>query len=748
MNAQHVVINPAPAHGPGALWQPQKGPELVGMLDRSRLEHEAAEAVGDEAVNILSRGVPPTGTGAQRRTGLVVGYVQSGKTLSFTAAVAAAHDNGIPLVILLTGTKRNLHRQTTERLERDLDVDRSGGGPWLMKGNPGDDSDTVAGVAATLRKWTAPAANPDNPFLGPGADEKRTVVLSVMKNSTRLTTARELVVRLKAQGIDFRSLAVLVVDDEADQAGLNARPGDEAEPTATYRAIRDLRDELPRHTYLEYTATPQAPLLLDLLDNLSPDFAVVLEPGAGYNGGKHFFEHQRETFVKTLPQTEADAAADKDDPVPPATMQHALASYLVASLLMQTRGVRQSSMLVHPSHKRDLHGRYAGWVHAMITTWRLALAEPGTERDEIVDGLIAPAYRNLAPGASDDPQTMAHLVEAVQHLLADLQVREVNAGTGAGTEIDWNAHRHWLLVGGNKLDRGYTVEGLVTTYMPRSTGGGQADTIQQRARFFGYKDDYDDLCRAWLTPTAIDIYDRYVEHEEALRAALEQVERSGESLKDWQRRMILDPKLKPCRANVISLAHVRERIRGDAWTRFDRLPPLSDEVHAENLARVQALRDKHGQGRRVDSRDPRDSHRTTVFRVPVAALVAELLDGWGSDELGRSTMNSLLLLLGARLDDAASLPADVYLMRDLLPRERSHNGATVSNLFEGHRPERRGDDFPGDLVFRTDATDVISVQVHNVTLRPRVNEPARPGCPALTVWVPKQLAADVIVGLE
>jgi hypothetical protein len=541
---------------------------------------------------------------------------------------------------------------------------------------------------------------------------------------------------------------VLVVDDEADQAGLNANPNEEAEPTATYRAIRDLRDEVPRHTYLEYTATPQAPLLLNLLDNLSPDFAVVLEPGAGYTGGKHFFEHQRETFVQTVPQAEADAAADKDDPIAPLSMQQALASYLVASLLMQTRGVKQSSMLVHPSHKVDLHSRYAGWVSAMINTWRLALAEPGVDRDDLVSGLIVPAYRSLAPGAADDPQTIGHLVGAVQHLLDDLQVREVNAGTGAGTEIDWNAHRHWLLVGGNKLDRGYTVEGLVTTYMPRSTGGGQADTIQQRARFFGYKDDYDDLCRAWLTPTAIQIYDRYVEHEEALRTALEEVEESGESLKSWQRRMILDPKLKPCRANVISLAHVRERIRGAAWTTFDRLPLVSGADHELNLASVVAFRDAHGSARHADGRDPRPQKRTTVFRVPVATLVADLLEQWRADESGRSTMNSLLLFLGARLDDNPALQADVYLVRDLDPRSRDHDGSRVAQVFEGRRSKTGEHDFPGDRLFRTDAPDVISVQVHNVPLKPRGGEAARPGCPALAVWVPKELATDIILGLE
>src|SRR6476659_8165634 len=72
------------------------------------------------------------------RTGLVVGYVQSGKTLSFTALMAMARDNGFPLVILLAGTKQNLHQQTAGRLASDLRVEREGGlSPWYLLNNPG-----------------------------------------------------------------------------------------------------------------------------------------------------------------------------------------------------------------------------------------------------------------------------------------------------------------------------------------------------------------------------------------------------------------------------------------------------------------------------------------------------------------------------------------------------------------------------------------------------------------------------------
>ena len=77
------------------------------------------------------------------------------------------------------------------------------------------------------------------------------------------------------------------------------------------------------------------------------------------------------------------------------------------------------------------------------------------------------------------------------------------------------------------MDRGFTVEGLTVTYMPRSVGVGNADTIQQRARFFGYKQSYLGYCRVYLDEDARDAYIDYVEHEEDMRRRLAEHQESG-----------------------------------------------------------------------------------------------------------------------------------------------------------------------------------------------------------------------------
>jgi hypothetical protein len=76
--------------------------------------------------------------------------------------------------------------------------------------------------------------------------------------------------------LDLSGRPVLVIDDEADQASLNAKVNS-GEQTTTYTRIMELRSEIPHHTFLQYTATPQAPLLINIIDLLSPNFVEVLE---------------------------------------------------------------------------------------------------------------------------------------------------------------------------------------------------------------------------------------------------------------------------------------------------------------------------------------------------------------------------------------------------------------------------------------------------------------------------------------
>ena len=260
-DGEPIIVEPVPEPlGPGRNWRPVVGPEALDFL-RTVVPEPSRDGTRDAAVTILAKGVPPGGGPAQE-TGLVVGYVQSGKTMSFETVAALARDNAFNIVIVVAGTSTPLFEQSTDRLRRDLRLDDpERARRWIRFQNPGDADTVIQAIRDVLDDWRDPGT--PEPY-------KKTVLITVLKNHRRLGNLADLIAAL-----DVRDVPVLIIDDEADQASLNNEVGQGQEST-TYSRLMDLRDALPRHTYLQYTATPQAPLLVSIIDSLSPNYVHVL----------------------------------------------------------------------------------------------------------------------------------------------------------------------------------------------------------------------------------------------------------------------------------------------------------------------------------------------------------------------------------------------------------------------------------------------------------------------------------------
>src|SRR5262249_5766644 len=366
--------------------------------------------------------------------------------------------------------------------------------------------------------------------------------------------------------MDLQSVPALLIDDEADQASLNTQVQRGQEST-TYRRLRELREALPCHTFLQYTATPQAPLLINIADNLSPDLVHVLEPGEGYVGGAQFFAPNSPYIQIIPPQDLRQANALPTDP--PESLLEAMRVFFVglAASLISRPGRR--SMLIHPARERVAHQVAAGWAAAAKDEWANALGagERDPDRLEVVED-FRKAYEELQR-TEDDLPSFEEIIQKLPRALRNTTVIEFNTRGKAKTpEINWRHAEGWILVGGQAVDRGFTVDSLTVTYMPRGIGMGNADTLQQRARFFGYAEarGYFGLCRVYLEQAMKVAYEDYVEHEELMRRELRRMAERGESLRSWRRRFILDPGLNPCRRSVISDPYIRGSM-GGGWTR-------------------------------------------------------------------------------------------------------------------------------------------------------------------------------------
>ena len=148
----------------------------------------------------------------------------------------------------------------------------------------------------------------------------------------------------------------------------------------------------------------------------------------------------------------------------------------------------------------------------------------------------------------------------------------MNARPGQTPEVPWYRSYGSILVGGQSMDRGFTVEGLTVTYMPRGIGVGNVDTVQQRGRFFGYKRGYLGYCRIYLEREVADAFHSYVEHEENVRRDLQSFQATGSPLTEWKRAFFLEQSLRPTRANVLDLDYMRGRF-SNSW--FDPTYPLA-----------------------------------------------------------------------------------------------------------------------------------------------------------------------------
>ena len=713
----------------GAQWQPIVGPEAYGVVGRNRLSKEAGDAVIESAVSILACGVRPT-VGENYRTGLVVGYVQSGKTLSFTTVIALARDNGYQLIIAVAGTSTSLLNQSTRRLRSDLYVDDVDGYlRWSTFTNPDDTEGNWRSIEQVLDEWRDPLVP---------QDERPTVLITVMKNHRHLANLFALLNRL-----DLSDVPTLIIDDEADQASLNTLVNRGREST-TYRRLLELRDTVPCHTFLQYTATPQAPLLINIIDALSPDFVEVLEPGEDYAGGRSFFS-EAQGLVSVIPY---DDVPTDENPLtdPPGSLLDALRVFLVgvASGLIQgrSRGNANRSMLVHPSRETAQHQEYRIWIGQVFDEWRriLALSETDNDRTDFLQD-FQEAHSDLARTVPDLP-SLDELTTMLPRAFRLTSIEEVNTRGRRGTpSIDWSRSYGWILVGGQAMDRGFTVEGLTVTYMPRGPGVGNADTIQQRGRFFGYKRPYLGYCRTYLEQEVLTAFEEYVEHEEEMRRQLQQVRDAGNPLRDWKRAFILSPALRPCRSNVIQYDYARGKYANKWFSPRVVLSPPSviDHNRCSVLNYLNGLTFNISEGN--PSREPAQIHEIcgnlSLVQVVEGLLVPYRLTASSDTQ----EITGVLLQLSHALDKNPNEQCVVYRMSPKFRRRRAvDDNGRIRNLFQGaapvHPPELRGSIYPGDLAIHE--PEDVTVQVHFIELLQN-DEIVAENVPVVALWIPRRM---------
>lgn len=670
-----------------------ESPELEHLRERyADIPQEQFNRIVASSVNILSR-CPNPQERTGRETGLAIGKIQSGKTLSFTSLIGLAASNGYRIIVVLAGTKKSLLDQTYERLRRDLGITNPQNISRIyIQKNPR--INLTEGVINAL-------------------ESGRCALFVVLKHTNHIDGVRELIESLRRH-------PTLIIDDEGDEASLNNyfRRGQQS---ATYASIMRLRNYVQNNAYLAYTATPQANLLLSTIDGLSPDFCELIEPGEGYCGGAEFFGPRINNYIRTVTDVDEDAA---DDGRIPDSLRDALAIFFVGAVIRHSRSPRQRhSMLIHLSVRTSSHSRTHESVSRLLRIWkdRLHLRENDPGRVELV---------NLFKRAYDDLSTTINNIdswETVQnkllHELSACELHMVNS-LPQGVQIAESSFQleNNIVIGGNILGRGITIQELAVSYMARRARvSTNADTVEQRARWFGYKQDYLDLVRIFIPQRVRDDYEGLLVHEDDFWESLRRNLIQGIPLSQWPRMLILDPGLgiNPTRSSVVRY----RRFQPVGWE-MQRVPISDQHVVELNKSKADSFFGSHaGRTEQIGG----TSH-LFVMDCPTNEVINLVRDiNTSSTDWDTAYITEYLERL--LLQDNALPTLDVVFMQEgnLRIRALDSNGK-IDELMQGPNPH-----YPGD---RNIHNDRAQLQIHYIQCQMGGVDTIK--TTALAIYIPNQ----------
>lgn len=579
-----------------------------------------AESVADldsTTSNIVQRLSDPARSEAYQSKGLVVGYVQSGKTANITGVLAKAIDAGYRLLIVMTGTIDLLREQTQRRIDMELvgvenilrdadpndpemlaDIDYQDDPDWpsfirhgILPSNQnlpdiirltqhrfanrtGDYRRLLTGITA-LEFEKHDNTRPLNDRVNLDRCSARLAI--VKKNKTVLT---RLVRDLKSIRPRLQEIPALIIDDESDHASVNtSNPSkwlqDQRHRTAINSMISELLQLLPRSQYLGYTATPFANVFIDPNDaeDIFPrDYLIALSRPHGYMGARDFHDLEPEAddngqFVRNRAERAhvRDLVATPDDDQERASeMREALAMFLLTGALKifreQGEGsiFRHHTMLAHESVRRIDHVNLANELREVWLSAGFSSPEGLACIRNLYESDVVPTTRMLGSGSL--PEAFESLVPFVAEAYSRITdsgdpVIIVNSDQDVQREhIDFDRRPVWrVLVGGAKLSRGFTVEGLTVSYYRRRTS--QADTLMQMGRWFGFRKGYQDLVRLYIA-RQLRTGNRTLDLYEAFGAIMYAEELFREELRRYAQLVEGKPQIRPAQVPPLVTQHL------------------------------------------------------------------------------------------------------------------------------------------------------------------------------------------------
>lgn len=332
---------------------------------------------------------------------------------------------------------------------------------------------------------------------------------------------------------------VVSESEEDEQANPNTAP------TLTNALIRSILRKTKKATYIAYTATPFANLFInpeaidrEVGEDLFPrDFVVQLPRPDGYTGTEELFgvAARGRDVLRTVASEDVihlrSRRRRRGDPIVvqerqqlPQSLCDALLSFCLAGAVRTLRGIvgKPHTMLVHVSHEQRDQLRIGEAIQSQIQAWRDSEdIQPGSMRNPLLA-----AWRDFGAVSLSDGVTEGMVItEAIRILRILEDIAVLNSTTGENLRYQERPSCHLVAVGGNRLSRGLTLEGLTVAYFLRTTT--MVDALLQMCRWYGFRGGYGDLIRIWTTQEIADWFVELAVVEQSLRDSIVRLEREG-----------------------------------------------------------------------------------------------------------------------------------------------------------------------------------------------------------------------------
>jgi len=477
---------------------------------RKEGKNELAFKLKKEVYQILDSTPKPEEGIGWRCKGLVFGKVQSGKTSNFIGVISKALDIGYDFIIVLAGISEDLRQQTQDRIDKYIFRHELIGIKYYNI-----EEDSEASINANLINLTVSSRfsnekRKSGDFkigeINRGAAKRGPEILIIKKNSSILKDVLRYLDSLcdedSESGKKINSKTCLIIDDECDNASVLSQTKTEfenkEETRAINKSIRRIINLFKRVSYIGYTATPENVVMQPItspanketvryrdteityyiekdLTLFPDDFIQIVEPSEGYLGLNEWLDSQN-NHIKIIPNE--DLIERKED-------SYFLSNSLISSFLDFVANIYtkkflwlendNNSMLVHPSVLKSDQEQ----LKEILSDFRKTIVK------ESLRGEAQSSFFKLIKNRIERFEPLENIeFEKYSQIINNLDIVTVHSGESA-TILNFKIIKDRIIVGGNKLSRGFTIEGLTVSYFFRKSS--RLDTLHQMARWFGYR---------------------------------------------------------------------------------------------------------------------------------------------------------------------------------------------------------------------------------------------------------------------